>query len=268
MRDTISKMLAVLVMAASAIGQSAAGAAAKGSTGYGKTFEAAGTSAAAGRVRQGINQALRRAAERKRLLAAKASAGAKTPARSVRPRNSSVPAPAPPPAVPASTFFKPSPAVDTIGTLADSLGTTAEEKTLLRELFSTTKTAFETEVAAKGRTNNVASAFVFFIAATATVYHDAPEPSDEAVDTLWDGLNAVFSEMPEFAEMPERDKQEIYDTLIALSGLVLTGYLHSKETADADSLKLYRELAGTLIQSVLKTDPENLRFGADGLIMN
>lgn len=264
----MSKILAVLVMANSVIGQSAAGASAKGSAGYGKTFEAAGSSAAAGRVRQGISQALRRAAERKRILAAKASAAAKPPMRSARPRNSAVPTPPPPPPVAASTFFKPNPAIDTIGTLADDLGTTAEEKSLLRELFGTTKAAFEAEVAAKGRKNNVASAFVLFIAATATVYHDAPEPSDEAVETLWDGLNAVFAEMPEFTEMPDRDKQEIYDTLIALSGLVLTGYLHAKENADADSMLVYRELAGTLIQSVLKTDPEKLRFGADGLVLN
>lgn len=263
----ISALLALSFLVAATPAQTGAAGSAKGSAAYGKTFEAAGSSAAAGRVRQGISQALRRAAERRRANAAKSMTTARVPAPKTNKPSRDIVSALPPPAA-SPTFFKPDPAADTIATLANELGTTTEERAILRELFNTTKTAFEEEVAAKGRRNNVAAAFTFFTAVNSMVYHGDPEPSDEAIDTLWDGLDSVFAEMPEFREMPDRDKQAIYDTLIAFSGLVLAGYMHAKETGDAATEKLYREVAGTMIRSVLKTEPEAIRFGTDGLVIN
>ena len=107
----------------------------------------------------------------------------------------------------------------------------------------------------------------FFVATMATVYHNDPEPSDAAIDKLWDGLNETLNELPGVAGMTDAEKQIMYDTLVAYSGLVLTGHLVAQQTGDPDTRKIYKALAGVLIQTVLKTDPEKLRFTSTGLVV-
>lgn len=137
----------------------------------------------------------------------------------------------------------------------------------MRQLFSLTREAFEKEVAAKGRGNNIAAAFTFFIASTVMVYHDDPEPSDQAIDKLWDSMDATLSESPEMAGMSDADKQMINDMLVAFGGFVLAGNLEAKSSGNADSRRVFKELSGVLIQNVLKTDPAKLRFTNVGLDM-
>ena len=152
--------------------------------------------------------------------------------------------------------------------LADSIGTTAEERALLRQLFAATKSAFETEVAAKGRKNDLAAAFTFFIGTSVMAYHDAPEPSEAALDNLWDGLSAVFNESPEFAALSNREKQEMYDMMVAFSGLILGSYMEGKSTGNDESLKAAKDLSNVMIQLVLKTDPDKMRFDRNGLLID
>ncbi len=243
-------------------GQSAGGAAgAVSSGGVTKAYEAAGSSAAARRVRGGMGGVLQRTAARRRAAESRPAA----PARGgVTPSRQAAPPAAAPQRYVGSTVFRPDPSMNVANSLADSIGESREERALLREIFTTTRTIFEEEVAAKGRRNNVAAAFTFFIAATSMVYHDDPEPSDEDLDELWDGLNTAFEEMPEFEAMSNADKQEIYETLVAFSGILLFGHVHSKETGDAATHAQYRSLAGAMIQTVLQTSPENVRFGPAG----
>ena len=174
--------------------------------------------------------------------------------------------PAPLPSTTGSAaFFKPDPNSNYMAAMADQLGTTAAEKEQLRQIFALTKEAFEKEVAAKGRSNNLPAAFTLFIATMVTVYHDDPEPSDEAVDKLWDGMSSALTEMPELKNLTNEEKQQMYDMMVAFSGFVLAGYSQAKTSGDAESLKIFKALSGGLIQTVLKTEPEKLRFGKGSL---
>lgn len=229
--------------------------------GYAKVYEAAGRSAAARGVQQTMNTTLLKAVAKSRVVKSAAVAGGRRQApKKAAPTAAPLPAPAN-----NYAFFKPDPNTDNFGSLADSLGKNEQEKDVLRQLFAATKTAFEKEVAAKGRRNNLAAAFTLFTASAVTVYHDDPEPSDEAVDKLWDGLNSVFDESPEMAKLTDAEKQQLYDTLIALSGLVLAGYMEGKNSGDTETQTLFKTLAGAMIEQVLKTDPEKARFGKGGL---
>ncbi len=252
--------VSVFVIVAGALatpGQSAGGASAAASSGnVGKAFEAAGSSAAAQKVRGGMGGALQRAAARRRAVASRPPSRPGTaPAR---------PAATSPGRSGGVTVFRPDPSKNVADSLADMIGETREERELLREIFAVTRTAFEEEVSAKGRRTDVAAAFTFFIATASMVYHDTPEPDDEDLDELWDGLSTVFEEMPEFAEMSNSDKHEIYETLIAFSGILLFGHVNSKESGDRATHAQYRELAGLMIQTVLQTSPEKVRFGPGG----
>jgi hypothetical protein len=78
-------------------------------------------------------------------------------------------------------------------------------------------------------------------------------------------MSGALSEMPELSNLSNAEKQQLYDMLIAFSGFVLAGYMESKTSGDAQTLKVFQTLSGELIRTVLKTDPARLRFSKDGL---
>ena len=165
-----------------------------------------------------------------------------------------------PPVVRNHGVFRPDASVDTGKAMADALGETPEEKTLIAKIYSATKSAYEAQAGPKGWKNNIAGGLTFFTVTAMTVYRDAEEPSEVAIDTYYKVLNASLDEMPEFAKVPNKDKQSYNNMLIGFSGLLLAGYTEGKENNDAATVENYRKLAGGLIQLVLKTDPERLRL--------
>ena len=226
--------------------------------GIGRTVEAAGRSAAAKELQRKIGGTLVRAVAREKTAPRKAIAGS-------RPKSVTRSAIVPAPIDGTAAFFKPDPRADSMAKIADELGSNPTERQQLRQLFDATKQAFEKEVAAKGRSNNLPAAFTFFIASTVTVYRDDPEPSDQAIDKLWDGMSGALTETPEMANLSDAEKQQLYDMLVAFSGFVLAGYMEAKTSGDADTLKVFQTLSGELIRTVLKTDPATLRFSKNGL---
>lgn len=156
--------------------------------------------------------------------------------------------------------FKPSPQANNYKLIADTLGTTADEKAYLNSLFIETKKALEAELAKTGRKNNIAAAMTFFIVSNVTVYHGDPEPGDDVTEALFEGINQIFDETPEMASVPNREKQFMYDMMIAFGGLSYAGYLYGKENNDQGTAKAYQKLAGELLKQALKLDAEKIRF--------
>lgn len=244
----------VMIVAGSSalFAQAQAGGAAAG---IGRTYEAAGRSEAARGLQRKLKTALVRAvANEKAKPRSSTSSKSKTSTPRVSQDN-----------VNAATYFKPEPGADTMAAIANDIGSNAIERQQLLQLFSATKTAFGDEVAAKGRSNNLAAAFTFFIASTVTVYRDDPEPSDEAIEALWDGMNSALVEMPEVARLTNGEKQQLYDLLVAFSGFVLAGYLESKSTGDVETQKVFKALSAELIRTILHMEPDKLRFNKAGL---
>jgi hypothetical protein len=246
---------AVIVLAGAAVAQTQGGGAAAG---IGRTVEAAGKSVAARELQRKMGGTIVRAVAREKAAPRKATPGG-------RPQSARSSTIVPAPLNDTAVFFKPDPRADSMAKIADELGSNPTERQQLRTLFSATKEAFEKEVAAKGRSNNLPAAFTFFIASTVTVYRDDPEPTDPAIDKVWDGMSGALSEMPEVSNLSDAEKQQLYDMLVAFSGLVLAGYMESKTSGDAETLKVFQTLSGELIRTVLKTDPATLRFTKDGL---
>jgi hypothetical protein len=261
MPRTIFLATFILILATSIISQTSGGGAAAG---IGRSFEAAGKSAAARDLQRKMGGTLVRAVAREKTAV-------KSPASTSRNRSSqpNMARPSTASAAPivdnSVAFFKPDPRSDTMAKIADELGTNPTERQQLRLLFTATKQAFEKEVAAKGRSNNLPAAFTFFIATTVTVYRDDPEPSDKAIDNLWDGMSGALTEMPELSNLTNGEKQQLYDMLVAFSGFVLAGYMEGKTSGDAETASVFKALSGELIRTVLKTEPEKLRFNQDGL---
>ena len=173
----------------------------------------------------------------------------------------------PPPVIRNHGVFRPDAAVDTGKALADALGDTPEEKALIKQIYTATKAAYEKEAAARGWKNNIAAGLTFFTVTAMTVYRDAEEPGDDAVNTYFKAVNSALDEIPEFATVTNKDKQGFNNMLIGFSGLLIVGYSEGKQTGDADTLATYKKLAGVLIEMVLKTDPENIRIENNQIVM-
>jgi hypothetical protein len=120
----------------------------------------------------------------------------------------------PPPVVHNYGVFRRDLSVQTGTALADALGSTPEEKALIEQIYTSTKTAYEKEAAARGWKNNIAAGLTFFTVAAMTVYHDAGMPSDAAVNTYFKTMNAALDEMPEMATAANKDKQGFNNALV------------------------------------------------------
>jgi hypothetical protein len=173
----------------------------------------------------------------------------------------------PPPVVRNHGVFRPDGSVDTGKTLADALAETPEQKALIKQIYTAAKAFYEKEAAAKGWKHNIAGGLTFFTATAMTVYRDAEEPSSDAVNNYFKAVNSSLDEIPEYAKLPNKDKQGFNNMLIGFSGILIAGYSEAKQTNSPETLASYKKLAGMLIEMVLKTDPENIRIENDQIVM-
>ncbi len=260
------KLLTILIALTRAISASAQTQAGGAKAGIGRVFEGAARSTAARGVQQKLNGGLLKAAVAKsRTTKARATTVRTTPNAVTARRPSAEPSDASTQIQPSYTDFYPTTGTDFVERFASALSTNPTEKELVRQLVTTTRTEFEKEVTKRGRANNLSAALTFFIASTVTVYHNDPEPSDEAIDQLWDGLNDTLNGLPEMSKMTDAEKQEMYEMLVACGGLVLAGHVLSKEGGDVNSVTAFRQLAGELIKTVLQVEPNKVRFNSGRL---
>jgi len=162
--------------------------------------------------------------------------------------------------------FKPDKKVNVGKTLADGLGGTPEEKQLVTAIFQATKQAFEAQKETQAWKNNVAGALAFFIVGNVTIYQGGAEPSDESSQALFEAINRTLDEVPEFAKMSNKDKQQLYDLLIGFTGMPLAMATEANEKKDEQGAAAAKALSGQLIQLVLKVDPAKLKVENGGLV--
>jgi uncharacterized protein DUF6683/putative nucleic acid binding protein len=63
----------------------------------------------------------------------------------------------------------------------------------------------------------------------------------------------------------DRQKQEMYETLVLYAGLARAGYREAKGNGDAASLNIYRQLAGMNLEAVTGISPDKITFTDQGL---
>lgn len=232
-------------------------------TGYGTVYGSFGLAQATQNMYQTMQMNMQRATMRQAMVNKWGEAAVAEAERAAREGRA---APDPAIAVPAAPAprnqgaFEPDPSIDTGSQLAEALGSTAEEKELIGAIYTQTKAAYEQEIAAQGWGSNIASGLTFFTVTALVVYNDIEEPADEAVDTFHALMSQSLDELPDVAEVSNADKQAFDNLMVGFSGMLLAGYTQGKQTADAETLAMYRELAGQLIRLVLKVEPDRLRL--------
>jgi|CXWL01.1.fsa_nt_gi hypothetical protein len=157
-------------------------------------------------------------------------------------------------------IFRPDKAVD-IEAIADELFKMPQEKAVLKPIFLSSIAELE-EVASteEGWKNNIAGALTIFTVVAASVYQDVDSPSDDVQRTYFKAVNHTLNKNPGLATLPDKDKQTYYYVLLGSAGILKTIYMNAKQKNDAEGLANSKQFAGNLIESYLKTSPDNIRF--------
>lgn len=160
--------------------------------------------------------------------------------------------------------FKPAGDSGVTQSLAEALGRSPQEITSLKDAFEQVKHGYEQEVAKEGKSNNLAAALTFFIAANVMAYHQI-EVSDQDSEQLFTSLQRIIGRVPAFSEMSNDEKQKMHDWLVCMGGLAPTNYLDAKKSGDAQSMATMKQLADYSMRLVLGVDVGRLSFSAHRL---
>lgn len=149
------------------------------------------------------------------------------------------------------------PAGDTsLQDFADKLGKNPQERQQLGEAFTTVKVElFEQPNAAKGWKNNVAGAYTFFVSSISTVW-TGEAPDAAAQDQLFARLSSALA--PDLAGVPDRDKAELYSTLIGGASLPLLLFIDGSEKRNPAQIEQARTLAAQYSREIMKMEPDDI----------
>jgi hypothetical protein len=124
---------------------------------------------------------------------------------------------------------------------------------------------YEKSARAAGKPNDLALALSFFFATNASVYHDAGEPPDAQVMELRDTIAEALVEGNALDGVSDRQKQEMYETLVLFTGFSLAAYQEGKQTGNPESVKVSQQLAGQNLQAITGISPDKISFSEQGL---
>jgi len=131
-------------------------------------------------------------------------------------------------------------------------------------LMTTILNEYEKGARAAGHPNDLALALSFFFATNASIYHDGGQPGDPAMVELRNTIAQALGEGNALSSMNDRQKQEMYETLVLFTGFALAVYEEGKG-GNAESLKVSQQLAGQNLLAVTGISPDKINFTNQGL---
>ena len=149
--------------------------------------------------------------------------------------------------------------------LADLLGNNQAERDQYFVLMNAVLDGFNKRVTAAGLQNDVAIALSFFFGENICIYRGMPELSDQQFVNLRNSFASALSSGGGFASATDRQKQEMYETLVIYTGLTQFFYDQGKQTNNDAIAKMSQQLAGQNLQTVTKAPPDTLNLTDNGL---
>jgi hypothetical protein len=132
------------------------------------------------------------------------------------------------------------------------------------QLLTTLLLEFDKGARAAGHPNDLALALSFFFATNASIYHDGGQPADPPMVELRDTIAEALVEGNALSGVSDRQKQEMYESLVLFTGFALAVYEEGKG-GNSESLKVSRQLAGEYLLAVTGISPDKINFTEQGL---
>lgn len=149
--------------------------------------------------------------------------------------------------------------------LADLLGSTPTERAQYLTLMNNVLQVYDKQAQAAGMQNDLAMALSFFFGENARIYHGLPEPPDAQFIDLRNMIARGMAEEGTLKNASDRQRQEMWETLVAYTGLTLFGYEQAKQAGEGEMAKGYQRIAGQNLEVVTHLSPEDINFTANGL---
>jgi uncharacterized protein DUF6683/putative nucleic acid binding protein len=124
---------------------------------------------------------------------------------------------------------------------------------------------YEKGARAAGKPNDVGLALSFFFAMNASIYHNTAQPTDQQMMELRETIAEALVEGNGLAGVSDRQKQEMYETLVLYTGFALAAYQEGKQTGNSASVDVGRQLAGQNLQAVTGISADKINFTNQGL---
>jgi hypothetical protein len=149
--------------------------------------------------------------------------------------------------------------------LADQLGSDQIQRDQYFALMNAVLDAFGKKVAAAGLQNDVAIALSYFFGENIRIYRGMPELSDQQFVNLRNSFASALVSGGGFGNATDRQKQEMYETLVIYTGLTQFFYDQAIQAKEVQMAKSSQQLAGQNLQTVTLTSPDSLSLSGDSL---
>lgn len=147
---------------------------------------------------------------------------------------------------------------------AESFSRDSRERKALEKTFAQMLDVFARDAARDGESFNVARAAAFFVVANYTVTSGAVPPENQAT-AYQRNLTADLAENPNFRALPDRKKQELYETFVIYGMFALSGYKQSLDEGNREQQETFRTFSRQCIETVLGVSADRLSFTDAGL---
>ena len=124
---------------------------------------------------------------------------------------------------------------------------------------------YEKNARAAGKPNDLALALSFFFATNASVYHDGGQPTDPQLLELRETIAEALVNGNGFSGVSDRQKQEMYESLVLFTGFALAAYQEGKQSGNSESVKIGEQLAGQNLLAATGISPDKISFTNQGL---
>ena len=199
-------------------------------------------------------------------LACKKSGGAsKGTTSSTTAKPTSQPSPTVKAANPNVVNFRPTGTYIKTRELADSLGNSPAEREQYQKLMNAVLDAFGQQAQKAGFPNDLPAALAFFLGENIRIYRGMPDLSDQQYVDLRNKIADAVISSGAISSLSDRQKQEMYETLVAYTGITQYGYEQGVQAQNDAIVKGYQKVAGQSLQTVTKMSPDNINVTSDGL---
>jgi Family of unknown function (DUF6683) len=152
--------------------------------------------------------------------------------------------------------------------LSDQITTDPAQREICLKIMNGVLDAFGQQTQRLGVPNDIAAALAFFFGENIRIYRGARELPDQQYVSLRNMIASALAAGGGFSNATDRQKQEMYELLVAATGFTQFAYETALQTNKDQLAKQYQQVAGANLQAVTKVSPDSINLTSDGLTVS